>query len=77
MGYYDTVDIETDNNYQRECIMYDPSIPVGYESYYRDEPVYVVIYEGYTRWNGESCEERKSVDVDEYSRAKAILGEKQ
>jgi len=73
--YEDFIAFTADNEYMTECIMHDPLTPVDYEFYYLDEAVYVVTYEGRTRWNGEKCKERKCVDVTEYRRAKAVVGE--
>lgn len=68
-------DTKTNNNYHTACLMYNPLIPIGYESFYNDGPNYIVIYEGHTRWNNEKCAERECVDVEEYRRAKLIVGE--
>lgn len=76
MGFVEACDIAEDDNYQTECIMHDPPTPVEYESFYREGPIYIVIYEGHTRWSGEKCRERECVDVTEYRRAKSIIGGK-
>ncbi len=74
--YEDFVAFGIDRGYQNECIMHDPPTPVDYESRYLDEANYIVTYEGRVRWSGEKCKERECVDVTEYRRAKAIVGEK-
>ncbi len=74
-AYEDFCEFDADNGYMTECIMHDPPTPVEYESRYLDGPNYVVTYEGYLRWSGEKCKERECVDVTEYRRAKAIVGE--
>ena len=76
MCYHAFNDEQIDDNYQTECVMHDPSTPVEYESrYYNGGPVYIVTYEGRTRWNGEKCTERECVNVTEYRRTKSIVGE--
>ncbi len=73
--YDDFCSFTVDNDYMTECIMHDPPTPVDYESRFLYEANYIVIYEGRVRWSGEKCKERKCVDVTEYRRAKAIVGE--